>query len=287
MFRHLIIFREKHFNLNLHFGFNLQGQSNMARFYRSFRAISPVLAVLMMIAVAIAGSLVVYAWVMGYIDLSTEKSGQAITIQSIANSDADLLVYVQNTGEGVAQLEEAACLYVNGQLVDCSISGVPVSAGVATLGEGETATLRYVGGAAPPGQKVDAKVTTVLGVPSELSDYPAGKVRVAPVLHHLEFSHIPSPQTSGVPFNFTVSAVDQYGDVFTSFNGGFLVYPSSEEGDVQIVHGMTHSAFLCGVETFNMTLSGSATNVTIGLAAMPDFSCRGTSNPFDLVMNED
>jgi flagellin-like protein len=48
---------------------------------RSVNAISPVLAVLMMIAVAIVGSLVVYAWIMGYIDLSTAQSGEAIAIQ--------------------------------------------------------------------------------------------------------------------------------------------------------------------------------------------------------------
>ena len=146
----------------------------MIRFHRSFRAISPVLAVLMMIAVAIAGSLVVYAWVMGYIGLSTGKSGQQIVIQSVDNQGTDLLVYVQNVGECVVQLDEADCLYVGGRLVRCGITGVIVSDGTATLGEGETATIRYFGGAAPPGQKAEVKVTTTLGVSAEYNDYPAG-----------------------------------------------------------------------------------------------------------------
>ena len=126
----------------------------MRNIRRNVRAISPVLAVLMMIAVTIAGSLVVYAWVMGYIGLSTERSGQAIMIQSIANdvTDTDLVVFVQNIGEGVVQLEEPACLYINGELVTCTITGVTVSDdGIATLNKGETAILTYLDGHALPG----------------------------------------------------------------------------------------------------------------------------------------
>jgi FlaG/FlaF family flagellin (archaellin) len=154
----------------------------MGSIERSLRAISPVLAVLMMIAVAIAGSLVVYAWVMGYIGFSTERAGEAIKILSVANdpTDADLLVYVQNVGEGVAQLEEDDCLYVNGIPVSCTISDVTVSDGLATLNDGETATLRYVGGAALPGEKVSIKVTTLRGTSAEKSAYPAGTVGLPP-----------------------------------------------------------------------------------------------------------
>ena len=95
---------------------------------RGIRAISPVLAVLMMMAVAIAGALVVYAWIMGYIGVSTERAGEAIMIPSIANdpTNNDLLVYVQNIGEGAVQFEESDCLYVNGRLVPCTIFGVTV-----------------------------------------------------------------------------------------------------------------------------------------------------------------
>ena len=84
----------------------------MNRTRRSFRAVSAVLAVLMMIAVAIAGALVVYAWVMGYISFSTEGAGEAITIPSIANDpeDNDLLVYVNNIGEETVKARYSLCL---------------------------------------------------------------------------------------------------------------------------------------------------------------------------------
>jgi hypothetical protein len=149
----------------------------MKRFGRCLRAISPVLAVLMMIAVAIAGALVTYAWVMGYIGFQTEKSGSSIQIHSIANQGADLLVYVQNVGENVVQLDEDSCLYVNGVLVPCDITNVSVTQGTATLGLGDTAKLRYVGGAALSGEKVEVKVTTILGTSAENSAYPAGTVQ--------------------------------------------------------------------------------------------------------------
>ncbi len=48
------------------------------------RAISPVIATLLMIAIAVVASLVTYAWVMGYMNFTTEKTGKAIQIQSIA-----------------------------------------------------------------------------------------------------------------------------------------------------------------------------------------------------------
>jgi hypothetical protein len=67
----------------------------------------------MMIAIAIAGALVTYAWVMGYIGFTTEKTGKALMIQSIANQDTDLMVYVQNVGEGTLEFDPASSLYVN------------------------------------------------------------------------------------------------------------------------------------------------------------------------------
>ena len=128
----------------------------MEHIRRDFGAISPVLAVLMMIAVAIAGSLLVYAWLMGYIGVPAERAGEAIMISSVANdpADADLLVYVRNVGEEAVQFDEDECLYVGGILAPCTISGVTVSDTLATLPKGETAMLRYSGGAVLPATKV-------------------------------------------------------------------------------------------------------------------------------------
>jgi len=148
----------------------------MRSFERNVKAISPVLAVLMMIAVAIAGSLITYAWVTGYIGFTTEKAGKAIMVQSIANADNDLLVYVQNVGEGVVELDPDSSVYRNGELFPCGITigGVPVAAGEnGLLSEGDTAELTLTDGAAEAGEKVTIKVTTLLGTFTEKSTYPA------------------------------------------------------------------------------------------------------------------
>jgi FlaG/FlaF family flagellin (archaellin) len=246
----------------------------MKHLRRNVKAISPVLAVLMMIAVAIAGSLVVYAWVMGYIGLSTERSGQAIMIQSIANDGDNLLVYVQNVGEGMVQIEESGSLYVNSILVDCAITGVTVSDGLATLEQGDTATLTYLDGAALPGQKVTAKVTTLLGTSAEKVDYPAGSAKLAPALDHFEFNTI-SDQTVNIVFTITITAMDQYGETFTEYDG---VNTLSASG-VTISLSET-GAFSNGKWSGGLVVGEESLSVTLNTAAQLELSKTGTSNSF-------
>jgi len=241
---------------------------------RNVKAISPVLAVLMMIAVAIAGSLVVYAWVMGYIGLSTERSGQAIMIQSIANKGNDLLIYVQNVGEGIVQIEESGSIYVNDILVECDITGVTVSDGLATLNQGDTATLTYLDGVALPGQKVTVKVTTLLGTSAEKVDYPAGSAKTAPALHHFDFGTI-SSQTTGVSFTITITAKDQYGDTFTGYAGSNSL--SATGGSINLADT---GAFTDGVWFGGLTATVASPSVTLNTAAQLALSKTGTSNSF-------
>ncbi len=242
---------------------------------RNVKAISPVLAVLMMIAVAIAGSLVVYAWVMGYIGLSTERSGQAIMIQNMANDGDDLLVYVQNVGEGIVQIEESGSLYINSILVDCTITGVTVSDGLATLDQGDTATLTYIDGAAIPGQKVTAKVTTLLGTSAEKVEYPAGSAKTAPALDHFEFNTIPTPQIAIVPFPITITAIDQYGDTFTDYDGTNTL--SASGGTISLT---ATGAFANGVWSGQVSVTAASPGVTLNTAAQLQLSKTGTSNTF-------
>ena len=55
---------------------------------RSIKAISPIIAVLLLIAIAVVASLVAYAWIMGYLSGSTTKSGNArqIKVTSLAET---------------------------------------------------------------------------------------------------------------------------------------------------------------------------------------------------------
>ena len=87
---------------------------NYRKLRKNVKAISPVLSVLMMIAVAVAASLVTYAWVMGYLGFTTNKVGKAIQIQSIARDGSGLMtVYVQNVGDSDVSLSS---VFVNGTL---------------------------------------------------------------------------------------------------------------------------------------------------------------------------
>ena len=86
---------------------------SIRKFRRNTRAISPVIATLLMIAIAVVASLVTYAWVMGYMSFQTNKTGLAIQIQSVATTTTAGTVYVQNVGNGVVSFA-ADCVYIDG-----------------------------------------------------------------------------------------------------------------------------------------------------------------------------
>ena len=96
----------------------------ITKFRRSVKAISPVISVLLMIAIAVAASLVAYAWVMGYMDFTTTKVGKAIQIQSVSGTTNT--VYVQNVGDSDVVLTD---LYVNGVLDATTVDDTPLIPG--------------------------------------------------------------------------------------------------------------------------------------------------------------
>ena len=140
------------------------------KFRRNVKAISPVISVLLMIAVAVVASLVVYAWVMGYIGFQTSKTGEAVQIQSITFSGISpnekvATVYLQNVGSTTVTINQAQCLYVNGLLDGSATSST------SSLTVGDTATIRDVSSPATlvSGQMVTIKVTTTGGTYSQIT----------------------------------------------------------------------------------------------------------------------
>ncbi len=81
------------------------------------KAISPVLAVLLMIAVAVAAALITYAWVMTYLSSTTSRAGHAVQIQSVDFSGGKL--YAQNVGQGTIVVTD---IYLNGALLGSSFT---------------------------------------------------------------------------------------------------------------------------------------------------------------------
>ncbi len=112
---------------------------------RSVRAISPVISVLLMIAIAVVASLLAYAWVMGYIGGNTAKAGNAIQIQNESfTQGGNLTIYVQNTGQGTVHLKQDGSVYVNDVLhqITQSPAGTSLTPGqLITITQGQTVQL--------------------------------------------------------------------------------------------------------------------------------------------------
>ena len=141
---------------------------SIRKFRKETRAISPVVATLLMIAIAVVASLVTYAWVMGYMNFTTEKTGKAIQIQSVSyNPTGDVFtIYVQNVGDSDVQFPTTnpANIFINGAVA------APIGGNPATLGQGDTATLTGAMTSLSPGvQSVTIKVTTTDGTFSQIT----------------------------------------------------------------------------------------------------------------------
>ncbi|MFA5365201.1 MAG: archaellin/type IV pilin N-terminal domain-containing protein [Candidatus Bathyarchaeia archaeon] len=134
---------------------------------RSVKGISPVISVLLMIAIAVAASLVAYAWVMGYMDFTTTKVGKAVQIQSITSSD----VYVQNIGDSPVEI---SAVYVNGNLEDTTAYAITVDSLVTNIvGTTQTAQIAFDTGylqPVAPDTQVTVKIVTSDGISAEYTE---------------------------------------------------------------------------------------------------------------------
>ena len=133
---------------------------SIRKFRKETRAISPVIATLLMIAIAVVASLVVYAWVAGYIGNQTSNTGKAILIQSV---NVDGTVYVQNVGTGTVRLEDI-CLYIDG------VGMATTSAGSGhDIAEGDTYALTGATAFTQGSHTYTIKVTTTDGTFSQVN----------------------------------------------------------------------------------------------------------------------
>jgi FlaG/FlaF family flagellin (archaellin) len=147
----------------------------MRKIIKNVKAISPVLSVLMMITIAVAASLLTYAWVIGYLGFTTSKAGKALQIQSIVLVDTDeddvpdeLQVYVQNVGVGTVEFIVDECFYVEGKLEKSA------SMDKNTLGEGDTATIKLSNQESLEGYTVKFRVVSSDGTFTEATNYMEG-----------------------------------------------------------------------------------------------------------------
>ena len=114
----------------------------MKRMLRSKEGISPILATLLLIVIAVAAVIVTYAWVMTFTATQTTTAGKMIKFDSaVINATSDIVtVYVRNSGTEVVSIDK---IYIDGSDYTSSATGLPTSINV----EG-TATVTLNGTAA-------------------------------------------------------------------------------------------------------------------------------------------
>jgi flagellin-like protein len=76
----------------------------MAKMLRSKKGISPILATLLLIVIAVAAIIVTYAWVMTFTSSQTGKVGQFITVANMVWSNSSITVDLQNSGTEDAKI---------------------------------------------------------------------------------------------------------------------------------------------------------------------------------------
>ena len=103
------------------------------------RGVSPVIATLLLIVIAVAAAVLTYVWVTGYIGrtTSTAETGQLqerIKINAVSVSDSDVAASVANIGDLDVSITAAYVLTSNGTTVcgGALTSAVPLSKGTTT-----------------------------------------------------------------------------------------------------------------------------------------------------------
>ena len=246
----------------------LRNVRNTTKFKRSIKAISPVIATLLMIAIAVVASLVVYAWVTGYMGSTIDKAGKAIQIQSFASLDGKLVIYVQNVGQGDVELNRDQSVYVDSTLIQLR-STMPAKIPIVA---GQTVEL-LTDTPYAAGTKVNIKVTTTDGTfmkttgTSSNNPTPGSTASPTPVP---TASPTPTPVTITLRPN-AAGTTTQLSAQGTGSANWDRVDEQTADGTTTYVRGNSDNAFQ--VDTYNIpdqTLSGTITNVVVWVNVRTD-----------------
>lgn len=124
---------------------------------RSKKGISPILATLLLIVIAVAAVIVTYAWVITFTTTQTTTAGKMIKFDSafINATSNEVTVYVRNWGTEQVTIDK---IYINGIDYTSNATGLP-----ATLAAEATATVTLNGTAAglnfTPGNTYKVRIT--------------------------------------------------------------------------------------------------------------------------------
>jgi flagellin-like protein len=101
---------------------------------KSKKAISPILATLLLIVIAVAAIVVTYAWVMTYMTSTTSQAGVLLSKDAVSwPTNTTIVVYVRNTGTSDATIDAVyvgtSAANLTKQTATFSPSGVVVANG--------------------------------------------------------------------------------------------------------------------------------------------------------------
>jgi flagellin-like protein len=79
----------------------------MKNILKSKKGISPILATLLLIVIAVAAVIVTYAWVMTFTESTTSQAGAVLKVDNVRfyNSGNNIEIIVRNSGTGDAQVD--------------------------------------------------------------------------------------------------------------------------------------------------------------------------------------
>jgi hypothetical protein len=210
-----------------------------------------------MIAITVVAALVAYAWVSGYIGGTTSKVGNSIQIQSYAGDQSgNLVIYVQNVGQGTVQLNTPGAIYINDQLLQILLANGVAPGQSVTIPEGQTVALTVQPPGYYQGDYVKIKVVTSDGTPAQISgtgNSAQASAQPAGPAVRLVVSGFPNPANTGTPGSVTVTALDSNGLTATSYTGTVIITSSDAAANLP-----SNYAFVAGdngVHTFSLTLN--------------------------------
>lgn len=110
---------------------------------KSKKAISPILATLLLIVIAVAAIVVTYAWVMTYMSSTTSQAGVFLTKDNINWPSGKIVIIVRNTGTSDATID-AVYVGLSGNLtLQTGVTYSPTSKIVLKNGGTITITVTY------------------------------------------------------------------------------------------------------------------------------------------------
>ena len=119
----------------------------MRNILKSKKGISPILATLLLIVIAVAAVIVTYAWVMTFTGSTTSQAGAVLTVENVrfyntSGSEYNIDITLRNSGTADATVDS---VYMGPSASDLSLLG-PTAATTGTVEAGSTYTIEITGG---------------------------------------------------------------------------------------------------------------------------------------------